>query len=146
MILIFRRRAPGFFSWLIRLWTRSEFSHCEVVFGGANMISAVEGIGVRSVLALEPFSPKTWTTVHLPAAAGYEQKAYEWAIQELGCKYDWLGIVFCQVFKFGRQHQDKWFCSEFCTAVVQQTGLLPGVKPYRQSPGKLYRLITGVRK
>lgn len=146
MIVIFRRRAPGLFSWAIRLWTRSEFSHTEMVFGGSTMISAIEGIGVRTVVAIGPFDPKIWETVHVSSAAGYEHKAHEWAMSELGCKYDWMGIFFCQVFKFGRQHKAKWFCSEFCTAVIQQAGLLPGVKPYQQSPGKLYHLLTGKRK
>lgn len=145
MLVIFRRRAPGFFSWLIRLWTRSEFSHCEVVFGESTMISAVEGIGVRCVIALGDFDPKTWEVVPVPLPY-YEHKAYAWAISELGCKYDWYGIMFCQVFKWGRHHKDRWFCSEFCTAVLQEVGLLPGVKPYQQSPGKLYKLLKEMYK
>lgn len=146
MIVVFRRRAPGIFSWLIRQWTRSEFSHSEVLLNGNTMFSAVEGIGVRKVLVAEDFDPKKWTIVHVPTDTSEDIKTYHWCEEQLGDPYDWAGIFFCQVFKFGRQHQSRWFCSEFCTAALQSIGRFPGVKPYQQSPGKLYKLLTGERK
>ena len=144
MIIAFRKRAPGLFSWAIRLWTRSEFSHTEALFG-TTMISAVEGMGVRACV-VGTLLPAQWELVQVDCSPEQERKAYEWAVDELGCKYDWMGIFFCQVFKFGRQHKAKWFCSEFCTAVMQQTGQLLNARPHRQCPGRLYYLLTGARK
>ena len=143
MIVVFQRRAPGLLSKLIRWWTRSEFSHCEVLFGRI-MVSAVEGVGVRSLVVTEDLSAAQWEVVTPPKHD--DRDAYLWAISEQGCKYDWLGILFCQIFKFGRQHKDRWFCSEFCTAALQHAGLFTQVRPYRYSPGGLYYLMTGVRK
>ena len=142
MKFAFRKHAPGLFSWLIRQWTRSEYSHVEAGFG-VTMISAVEGIGVRSVCIAEDFDRTKWDVIEVPLSAKEDSDAYLFAMSELGCKYDWKGIIFCQVFHWGRQHADHWFCSEFCTAVFQATGRAVGVKPYQQSPGAFARLLKG---
>lgn len=146
MIVAFRKRKHSLFSWLISWWTKSIFVHCEIVLAGGTMISAVEKRGVRIIYTLDEFSEKSWELVEITMTEKQETDIYTWCLGELGCKYDWAGILFCQVFKFGRQHKDKWFCSEFCTAALQQAGWLQGVKPYQQCPGKLYQLLTGVRK
>lgn len=147
MYIVFQRRRSGLFSWLVRLWTGSEFVHCEAVFG-TTMVSAVPGVGVRAVVVLAGggFDQGSWEIVQIDASPRHEQDAYWWAIGEVGSKYDWLGILMCQVLRWGRQHKARWFCSEFCAALLQQTGQLRGVKPHQQSPGDLYYLLTGVRK
>jgi len=142
MRFAFRKRAPGIFSWLIRMWTRSKYSHVEAVFG-VTMISAVEGIGVRSVVLAEDFDRSKWDVIDVPLLPNEDSDAYMFAMSMLGCKYDWNGIVFCQVVHWGREHPERWFCSEFCTAIFQASGKARGVKAYQQSPGAFCRLLKG---
>jgi hypothetical protein len=147
MRVVFRKREPGLFPWLIRMWTRDKHNHCELVLGNdenACMISAVEGLGVRLVYLIpgESFDPKKWDVVTIDCKPSKESAIYVWALSEVGCKYDWRGIFFCQVFKWGWHSKDKWFCSEFCTAGLQEIGVLMREKAWYQSPGKLYKLLT----
>jgi hypothetical protein len=146
MIIAFRKRTPGVFSSLIRLWTRSKYDHCELLLSGRTLVGATSVDGVRIKILEEDLPTGLWDVLDIPITPVQDALIYQWATGEVGCHYDWLGIFFCQVLPIGRQSNDEWFCSEFCSAAVQQIGLLQGVKPYKQSPGKLYHLLTGVRK
>jgi uncharacterized protein YycO len=141
MHIAFRRRSIGVYSALIKWWTNSPYDHCEILFPNGTLISAIDMQGVRA-MTVSSLSPDVWDIVEVMATPSQEAKAYQWALGELGCKYDWMGILLCQVLRLGRHHSDRWFCSEFCAAGLQQAGFLPGVKPYKLSPGGLYRLLT----
>lgn len=142
MILAFRKHGRGLFPFIIRLWTRSPYNHCEVVFSGLTMISAIEGRGVRLIHLLDALPAAQWDVVEVPMSVEQENAAYAWSLTEIGAKYDWLGILLCQVFKFGREHPRRWFCSEFCAAILLHAGLLLAQPPYKYSPGTLYKTLT----
>ena len=107
------------------------------------MISAVPDEGVRLTFLPDPLPSEQWSVIDIPTTVAQGGLVYSWAYSEIGSKYDWLGILLAQVFRFGRQHKERWFCSEFCTAALQQLGIATNVKPYHQNPGSLFHLLKG---
>ena len=66
-----------------------------------------------------------------------------WSEKHVGGRYDIPGVL---AFKlpFVRHRLNWWFCSEICTAALQQVGLLRGVKAHKTSPNSLFRMATGL--
>ena len=62
---------------------------------------------------------------------------------QLGCKYDWIGILFSQLFPIGSQEKKEWFCSELVAKILQLL-YIEEMFPYNPnmiSPGLLYNIL-----
>lgn len=124
----FYKARGNLFDRLIRLWTGSPYSHCELVLGARWITSSPRDGGVREA-QIEP-DPQTWDFLDVPEADPERIEALFQA--ERGAGYDWLGIAFSQVLPLGLESRRRWFCSEFC---AQALGL---AHPARWSPGGLF--------
>lgn len=132
MIRLALYKAPGDISdKLIRLWTRSAYSHCELVLPDGRFVSSSPRDGGVRAKILDA-DPDSWDFLPLP---WLEQSAVEALLEtEAGAGYDWPGILGSQIFPLGMQSRSRWFCSEFCAAAQ---GL---EHPQRYSPGALAEL------
>ena len=127
---------PGVYNRLVRWWTRSPYSHVELVFGGglAASSSAMDG-GVR-IKSIE-FEPDKWDFVDLPE--GLAQPALQWFGRHEGAAYDYLGNVHFVLSPVAGSKR-KWFCSE---AVAAALGI---PDPGRFDPGTLHAALTFLTK
>lgn len=127
-----RPGVAGIYNRLVRWWTRSPYSHVELVMSTGRAWSAsFEDGGVRSKLI--DFDPAKWDLVDLPAEL--EQGAEAWFKERRGNKYDLLGNL--QFVLAAIPHSRKrWFCSE---AVAAALGI---PEPWRYDPGTLASSIT----
>ena len=113
---------------LIRWWTGSLYSHCELVLeDGTFVSSSPRDGGVRAKVIDQ--DPEVWDFVGLPWVTKDEVEAL--LIAEAGTPYDWFGVLVNQVFGFAYQSKRTWFCSEFCAAAMGFD------RPFRYSPGDL---------
>lgn len=96
------------FSWLIRAFTWSRWSHCGIV-DGDNVIEATAKRGVI-VTPIAEFKSRyrNFAIAELPCR---EQDPISIARQQIGKKYDW-SAVFSIVLRAGWDSDDKWFCAE----------------------------------
>lgn len=108
--------AKGFYNRLIRWWTRSPYSHVELIFsdGYAASSSYMDG-GIRFIAG--NFDPARWDFIDLPSEL--EPAARAWFTTNAGRRYDLLGHLH---FILGPVRDDRqgWFCSE---AVAEALGL-----------------------
>lgn len=103
------------FNRLIRLWTRSAYSHCELVMPDGHWLSAsaTDG-GVRAKQISQ--NPEHWDLLPLPwANKGQIERLFS-ANQSKG--YDWLGIFASQILPMGIDNKSRMFCSEFCAVAL----------------------------
>ena len=104
----------GLYSFLVRWWTRSPYSHCEMIFSdGISASSSFLDGGVR--FKDITYNPDHWDIVELPIQL--EQSARNWFVQHEGESYDLignLGFVIGSVDDAKR----KWFCSEAIMAAL----------------------------
>lgn len=110
-IALYRGR-DRLFDRLIQWWTRSDYSHCEVVFAengdsGQSYCASSSYLdgGIRFKWMV--LKPEKWDIVEID---GDEVAAFAWFAQRLGRPYDVRGIIGCAL-RFIPASVDKWFCS-----------------------------------
>ena len=125
MKIAFYKGKGKLFNRLIRWYTKSQYSHAELIIrdlgngyylGGSS--SAMEG-GVR--MKAIKFSSENWTIVDVPF--GNTVDSYHWYCDNGGAKYDWLGVFKQLKFlnKFIKNPSKKSYCNE---SVAESVGLL----------------------
>lgn len=127
-----RPGVAGIYNRLVRWWTKSPYSHVELVVSTGRAWSAsFEDGGVRSKLI--DFDPAKWDLFDLPPHL--EEQAVAWFTARRGAKYDLLGNL--QFILAAIPHsRERWFCSE---AVAAALGI---PDPWRYDPSTLASAIT----
>jgi hypothetical protein len=82
-----------------------------------------------------------WDVVDVPAGPLDTVSVFRWCDPKVGGKYDVPGVLAFKV-PFLRHVGAEWFCSEICTAALQQVGFFRGALPHKLSPNALYLLAT----
>ena len=109
VMLAFKKNEKGFSSSLIRWFTKSEYSHVEMIIGEKWISSNAKG-GVH-ILDLQPL-PDNWDYVEVKVQKKYLSHVIEFIEDQKDCKYDFSGIVWSQFFKINRSdNSKKWFSS-----------------------------------
>lgn len=125
---------------IIRLWTRSVYSHCELIVDGKWYSSSPRDGEVRSKL-IQP-KPVHWDFVEIEASKEKVAKMVSFLNSQIGKKYDWLGIFLSQALPLEIQDPNRWFCSEICSRALMDAGILECDKPAQWfSPERLYEKI-----
>lgn len=125
---------------VIRWWTKSRYSHVELILDGLLFSADAWENRVRFT---NSYNPLNWEIIDL---GGLTDKQFSdisnFCNSQLGKKYDWLG-VFGFVFPFIKQNSKKWFCSEICGAGLKLVGKVPvTTKTSKLPPQGLYDLTT----
>lgn len=125
---------PGLYNRAVRRWTRSAFSHVEIVFSDGQSASAsyMDG-GVR--FKRIAYTSGDWAFVDLPP--WLERQARDWFDFHEGDGYDLLGNLHFVLSPVG-DDKDRWFCSE---AVAAALGF---PDPPRYDPGTLHSALTRI--
>lgn len=131
--IAFHKGSSGFVNTLTHVaicwFTKSKYSHCELVVDGRCYSSSARDGGVRSkVIDLDSGN---WDVFDLNADP---DDIKNWFASHAGEKYDWAGI-FRFILPFLPANPKQWFCSEAVGAAVCM------VKPEDYSPGELYELL-----
>lgn len=114
------------FNALIRWWTRSPYSHCELVINGTCYSSSIRDGGVRGKAMALPADK--WDVIDLPWADAYG--AQRWFDRHAHDRYGFVDLILCQLLGMRRDNRGV-FCSEACAASLG----LPD--PTKYSPGTL---------
>ena len=99
---------------LIRFWTRSPYSHCELIVGDKWMSSSLMDGGVRAKTIIK--DPAHWDVIDIPWAS--EEDVVHYFIQTKGNSYSWLDLIRAQVFNRTSNQNGADFCSEWCAAAL----------------------------
>lgn len=122
---------PGVYNRLVRWWTRSPYSHVELILPFAAASSSAMDGGVRYKTI--DFDPALWDFVNLPD--GLADGAETWFNKHYGEPYDYLGNVHFVLSPIGGE-KGRWFCSE---AVAAALGM---PNPERFDPGTLHAALS----
>jgi len=125
----------GLVGTLIRAFKRRGVSHAEIMFSDGVCGTSQPNGGV--VLRHIDFNRADWVVLDLPCTPEQEAAVRAFFVEELGCPYDWSGILFAQILGWNWQSKKKYFCSEVCVAALQKAySALAGLKPWRVDPAK----------
>ena len=118
---------------VVRWWTKSQYSHVEVVVGDTWISSSPRDGGVRS-MRMESYNAKHWDTIDYPGVSTID--VFDLFRRTKGNDYDFIGILFSQVLPTGLHSSTKWYCSEWAAELkYDKTNL---------SPQELYELVSKV--
>lgn len=126
-------KGNGFFGTLVKKWTRSKYSHVELLLPNGNMCGSVPNIGVRTT---KEWNEKEYDFYDIEIDQHQLKTIEDFCVNENGCKYDWTGIFLTQFVSLNRESEDKWFCSEFVISILTKIKIFPetGLKSSRFSP------------
>ena len=115
------------FDKLIRLWTRSHYSHTELIIDGVWYSSSYRDGGARAKRIINP-NPNNWDFVEVEIDQAYAMHVFN---KHKGQGYDRLGIFFSQITPLNIHSKNKVWCSELVAAMRG----LP--RPYTFNPKKI---------
>lgn len=136
MKIAFYKGRTRLFDRMVQLWTRSPYSHCEVVFwilpnGQAECASSSKLDGGVRIKFME-LNPERWDLVDIDWLD--EGAARDWFQLHLGEGYDVQGLLGFIAPIRGRG--SKWFCSEACAAALGYD------EAWRFSPALLHNALV----
>lgn len=99
---------------LVRWWTRSPYSHCELVVDGIWYSSSLMDGGVRGKVIT--YNPDHWDLITLPEELAPRVLAYYELTK--GYRYSWLDLIRSQLFNFTADEAGASFCSDWCAAAL----------------------------
>lgn len=121
---------------LVRRWTRSQYSHVEIVFSDGIWFSASPRENEVRFKWIVP-KPGHWDFVDICLFPTEEELLREYCEEQDGKRYDWIGIFLSQIIPLGVHNSRWWFCSEVVSAALQFIGRLAKMSPQCVSPGTL---------
>ena len=117
---------------MIRLWTKSDYSHVELVLGHKWYSTSPREGRVR----MKEMIPNESSWDYLDVDVDVSKLDAMFASTE-NMKYDWLGIVFNEILPFKIHSKSRYYCSEWCSEVL-------GYDPAQMSPEDLYKMVQKV--
>jgi len=128
-----------FFDKLIKWWTKSDYSHVELLLGSEMFSASSYSNLVRWTFHNRDESK--WDYYDVPTERPLTKELVKSLV---GHKYDWLGIMFSIVVPLGLHSSNKYFCSEICSDVLYTLGAdIEGI-PNKMSPNDLAEEILYV--
>ena len=111
----FYRGKNGFFDRIIKWWTKSPYSHAELILpDGITWISIspflTSKVGARRK---EEWDSDVWEFVEIEVDQQQLDVIQEFYEYTKGCKYDWIGMLLSQFLPFHVKRKGKWYCSEW---------------------------------
>lgn len=137
--IAFQKRPATLWCKLICWWTKGPYFHTATWFDDKTFVEAI-GTGVHRI-KVSGLDPEHWDTIKIPITQEQFIKLNKWIDTELGCGYDWIGMICSQGLGWHFRSENKWYCSEFTIAMLQQIGMLVGKDPCEIDPNELFKLL-----
>lgn len=125
-------RGTGFFSWLVRHWTASEWAHVGIAWCLGRRIMVLESLPSGGGVRVVPFAAKTGSVSLVTTGIVWNEVVQEAAVRRLGEPYGWVDAFRAG---FGLRPTSKGLqCAEYASEVLGAAGIAPLTAP---TPGKL---------
>lgn len=133
---------------IIRWWTKSPYSHAELVLPDNETWISISPLLTSKVDARtkKDWNPEHWELVKLNVTEQQLSVIMEFYESTKGCSYDWAGMLLSQFLPFHIKRKGKWYCSEWIAYALRISCVIDWrlIKIYDRadlSPAVLYRII-----
>ena len=99
---------------IIRWWTKSKYSHCEIVIDGYCYSSSLMDGGTRKKMIT--LDSSKWDLIDLSEFS--QSRVLEYFAKTEGNKYGWLDLLVNQLFNKSDNRSKSEFCSEWVSAAL----------------------------
>jgi hypothetical protein len=158
--IVFYKGAGTLAEKLIRLWTKSPYAHCEFRRSDGLFHSNDRFRFVSRTHAME-IDPLDWDVCEIELPYEIIARVEERQLEKNGTQYDWIGILFSQVFRLGWHDKKRWFCSksnaddlvyayrlmrdsnnEKYSSYLNRLAVFKDLNPHECSPHTLYQALV----
>lgn len=115
---------------LIQWWTKSKYSHVEIVYNNLWYSSSPRDYGVRQK-EIE-MNPEHWDLFDIEIDPILFLTFF---YDTVGMDYDWTGIFLSQVLHINVEDKKRYFCSEWCAEALG----IPSTLSNKYNPEDLYQ-------
>jgi len=114
----------------------SKYSHTEIIFKGWLSFSSSEQDWWVRFKRID-FESDKWDFVDIRVSDKNYFKILSFAKSQVWDWYNYIWILFAQILNFNLKWKEDWFCSEICSRVLEEAGLLPWLNSLFTCPAKL---------
>ena len=151
----FYKGPGGFLHKIIRWWTKSPYSHAELILPDEITWISISPFLSARVSARPRYQIENledWDFLRFELS--WRQPVREYQLEQLhrfidetnGSRYDWVGMILSQMCPYLIKHRDKWYCSEWIAHALVKARIVKwrSLKIYETpnlSPGKLHEIL-----
>ncbi len=109
-------------SWLVKVQSRSQYSHAALLLPNGRCLESYPGKGVRT----RDLTSEDWARIDAFDVQGITEEqwahAAAFALSQLGMPYDWVSVLRF-VDKLPARDNGRWFCSELVFKAIAEGGI-----------------------
>ena len=146
--IAFYKGDGGWKNKIIRWWTKSPYSHAELVLPDKVTWVSISPLLTSKVetRTKEEYNESSWDFVPLQVSEEQFTTIMEFYEFTKGSSYDWIGMIFSQFLPFTIKRQGKWYCSEWIAYALRISNVVDWkiIKIYDRhdlSPGVLHQIV-----
>jgi len=158
LMIAFYKGSDGWIHRVIRWWTKSQFSHAELVMpDGVTWISISPFLSSRVAPRIQYRieKPEDWSYLvfklsdRTPVKKYQLDQLYKFIEETQGARYDWVGMVMSHFCPYLIKRRGKWYCSEWIAHALVNSRIVmwDDLRLYDTpdlSPGKLYDILSSM--
>ena len=149
----FYRGKGGWVNKIIRWWTKSPYSHAELVMPDDETWIGISPFKTSKLAArTKPIIDDIeWDYIEIEINENQKTLIEEFFQETEGCRYDWVGMLLSQIMPYHIKCRGKWYCSEWIAYALRISNVVDWrlMKIYDRadlSPAVLYEIITASQK
>ena len=146
--IAFYKGSGDLFNKIVRWWTKSQYSHVELVLPDHKTWIRIGPFSSSKLCAItkEKWDPKNWDFVEITVTPDQVNTIKEFFERTKGCKYDWWGMILSHLVPFKVKQRGKWYCSEWIAHALRVSRVIDWKKARiferaKISPSTLYEII-----
>lgn len=131
----------------IRWWTRSPYSHAEIVLDGDTWVSISPFLFTRVAARVRTQVPgDDWDYLDFHVTPEEMRALKDFISETTGDGYDWIGMLLSQILPFIVKGKGRWYCSSWVFTALNYAGIIRSrstkIKEIPDlSPGRLYEIL-----
>jgi len=147
----FYKGCDGWWNSIVRWWTKSEYSHAELVMPDETTWISISPFLSSRVESREKkeYDENLWDFIDFFISEKEYFEIEDFYEETKGSKYDWVGMIMSQLLPSGLKltNVKKWYCSEWIAHALSAADVIPWkkFKLYEKkdiSPGALYKIVS----
>ena len=150
-----KRRLHRFIRW----WTKSDYSHAELVMpDGATWVSISPFLSSRVAMRIKTDpDPESWDYLTFPLS--WREPVRKYQLEQLhkfievtqGSKYDWIGMILSHIGSYVIKRKDRWYCSEWIAHALVYSRIVMWDDVHIHgtpdlNPGRLFNILSNFQK
>ena len=139
----------NFINKLVRWWTKSDFSHAELILPDGITWVGISPFKTSKISAvISPiYDESDWKFVSIKVNEKQLYLINQFFEMTKGCRYDWWGMILSHLFPLNIKRKGKWYCSEWIAYALRISNVVKWdvIKVYDRndiSPAKLYKILN----